>query len=151
MEEILLEKINNLASVFCEEMGVELVDLKVRRFQGNTSIEILADKKFGGITIAQCSALNRKVSAALEAENTIGGSYTVEVSSPGLDRPLCSKKDFMRARNRDVRFFLTQPLEEKLEYAGTIEEVEEENVVVNVGETMIHIPINIINKAKYII
>ena len=151
MEEILLDRINNLVMPFCEECGVELVDLNVRRFKGSAAIEILADKKFGGITIAECSALNRKISAALETENFLGDSYTIEVSSPGLDRPLRNRKDFMRAKNRDVRFFLSQPLAGKQEYDGTIEEVEEEAVVVNADAQMIRIPINSINKAKHII
>lgn len=151
MEEDLLAKINRLVLPFCEEMGIELVDLSIRHFSGSVSIEVLADKKFGGITIAQCSSLNRKINEALEAENILGDSYTVEVSSPGLDRPLMNEKDFMRAQNRDVRFFLTQPLGEKQEYAGTIVEVEAGHVVINADGNTVRIPVNIINKAKYII
>ena len=151
MEEILIERINNLVLQFCEELGVELVDLNVRRFKDNASIEVLADRKFGGITIAECGSLNRKLNAALEVENFLGGSYTIEVSSPGLDRPLRTKKDFIRARSRDVRFFLSQPLLEKMEYEGTIEEVDEDVVVVNADDHIIRIPINIINRAKHII
>ena len=151
MEELLSDQIGNLISPFLEEMGVELVDLKIYRHRGNAAIAILADKEFGGITIEECSTLNRRISMAMEAQNILNGFYTLEVSSPGLDRPLRTAKDLRRARQREARFFLSQPVAGKLEHAGTIEEVNNENVLVRVNDQMISIPIHLINKAKQVI
>ena len=151
MEELLLDKLKAIIDPITAEMNLVLVDLSLRRYYGNISIEILADKEFGGITIEECTALNRRIGQTMEEMNLIAGSFNLEVSSPGLDRPLKTKKDFVRTIRRPVRFFLAQPVAEKLEHAGTIEHVEDENVLVNINGEVIRIPINIINKAKQII
>ena len=151
MEEILLDRINNLILPCCEESGVELVDLDVRRFSGQVAIEILVDKHQGGVTIGECSGLNRKIGEALEAANLIPEDYTLEVSSPGVDRPLKTRKDFVRAVGREIRVFLSEPVAERLEHEGVIEEVQEENVVIENDDGLISLPISKINKAKQII
>ncbi len=134
-----------------EEMSVELVDMRMRRYGGQTTLEILVDKRSGGITVAECSVLNRKIGEALEVASVFAGPYMLEVSSPGIDRPLRTKNDFLRTLKREVRIFLSQPVANRIEYEGTIEKVEDDRVIVNVDEEFITIPLSNINKAKQII
>lgn len=151
MIDSLNEKILEIAKPFFEEIGAELVDLNVRRTHSQVHIQILADKPAGGITIDECSELNRKIGDAIEGQSLIGVHYLLEVSSPGLDRPLKTFRDFLRVRGREVRFFLSEPVEEKLEHAGVVQRIEGDQVVIESNFSKIVIPLNKINKAKQVI
>ena len=149
--ESLGEKIEKLAQPFLEAMDVELVDLHVHRYRGDLTIQILADKANGGITIEECSQLNRKIADAIENENPPAQRYILEVSSPGIDRPLRTAKDFKRANGREVRFFLSEPIHAKIEYVGVVTGVDAEQVTVDCQSTQMMIPIDKIHKAKQVI
>lgn len=114
-----------------KEMGVQLFDLHLIRLKDVFKIQVLVDKPEGGITIDECSLINKHLNEDLIESQILGDEYTIEVSSPGLDRPLKTKKDFFRVVGRKVRFHLLEPQEKKLEYHGTIEEVQEDNIVIN--------------------
>ena len=149
--ESLGEKIEKIAQPFLAAMDAELVDLHVNRYRGNLTIQILADKAGGGITIGECSQLNRKIGDAIENENFMAQRYILEVSSPGADRPLKTTRDFKRVNGRQVHFYLSEPINEKIEYVGVVKEIQEEEVTVDCKSTQITIPIDKIQKAKQII
>ena len=86
-----------------------------------------------------------------EEENFILGRYIVEVSSPGLDRPLKTVKDFLKVMGREVRFHLLEPIENKIEHSGKIKEVHDDEVVIESKLQTITIPFRIIQKAVQII
>ena len=144
----LSEDIQKLIEGFLKEAEVVLVDLNVRRHGGQVAIEILADKPSGGITIDECSRLNRKINDAIETQNLIAENYTLEVSSPGLDRPLKTAADFLRMMEREVRIFLCEPVDNKIEYTGIVLKVENENLTVETLGGQVFIPIQKINKAE---
>ena len=79
------------------------------------------------------------------------GNYSLEVSSPGLDRPLKTKKDFLRVSGREVVFYLSENLHGKKEHQGVIKDVSEEKVEVQTKSGLVSIPFKIINKAVQII
>ena len=139
--------IQQLIEPFLKEAGVVLVDLNIRRTHRNFHIEILADKSNGGITIDECARLNRVLRDAIEAQNLITENYILEVSSPGLDRPLKTAGDFLRMMGREIRFFLSEPVGNKLEHTGIVSKVENENLTVETLGGKIFIPIQSINKA----
>ena len=125
------EKIKSLIEPFLEQSGLELVELNCRRQGRDFAIEILADRPTGGITIEECSRLNHSIAAALDAQKLIEEIYSLEVSSPGLDRPLRTLKDFKRVVNAEIRFFLTAPLEGTCEHVGILKEVRADSLVVD--------------------
>jgi ribosome maturation factor RimP len=151
MLETLTEKIEKLLTPFLEEMGLDLVDFRVHRMAGQVTIGIFVDRPTGGITLLECTELNRRISMALDQQDWLTESYLLEVSSPGVDRDLRTKKDFLRVLSREIRVFLREPVKNKHEYAGILQSVEEEYLVLKAdsGEEMI--PIGKINKAKQII
>ncbi len=149
--EFLSEKIEKITLPFLDVMGLELVELNIRRHNGETTIQIFADKHHGGITLDECTALNRRVSEIIEAQNIISERYTLEVSSPGLDRPLKTAKDFKRVLGRRVQFYLNEPVANRLEYAGEVKNADDNGVVIGVTNDEIMIPLDKINKAKQII
>src|SRR3989338_2341438 len=91
---------------YLKTQNIDLVYL-IYRYEGrDLVVRILADRPEGGISIGDCAYLNKEVSAILDAKNILEGQYILEVSSPGLDRPLRQKQDFLRCTNKRVRFFV---------------------------------------------
>jgi ribosome maturation factor RimP len=100
-QETQLAAIQALAEPILNERHLELVELTAHPRGGEQLIRMLVDG-VGGVTIEQCAQANRRIGEALEQANVIEGRYTVEVSSPGLDRPLTVKRDFERAIGEDL-------------------------------------------------
>ena len=145
------EKIKALLATILSTTSFELVELNIHRSTRSTIIQVFADKPNGGITLDECSMINRKLSEKLEEENFILGRYIVEVSSPGLDRPLKTVKDFLKVMGREVRFHLLEPIENKIEHSGKIKEVHDDEVIIESKLQTITIPFRIIQKAVQII
>ena len=151
MLDSLKNDLENFLSGVMAPLSMELVDLKLR-YQGNTiAVEVLADKPQGGITIEECSSLNKSIREYLEQGSFQDGAFEVEVSSPGLDRPLKTPRDFRRVIGQDVRFYLSEKIEGKLEHAGTVKDIQEDRVVVSTPSDSLVLPIEKINKAVQII
>lgn len=150
-EEIAL-KVNDLLKPFLQEFHLVLVDLVVKRRQQDYYLAVIIDRPTGGITIEECSRVNKRLSERLEAENTIREDYILEVSSPGLDRPLKTQQDFLRVMNRTAHFCLAAPVHNKLEQEGLVIKADAAHVVIivsNYGE--VTIPLNTIHKAVQVI
>ena len=97
-----LETIRPVALPILEAASVELVELTAHQHGGQVVVRLLVDK-VGGMTIQDCARLNQLIGQALDAADCLAQSYTLEVSSPGLDRPLVSKRDFERAIGEGLR------------------------------------------------
>ena len=137
-----------LAQPLFDQAGVDLIGLNVRKQGSEVMIQIIADRPDGGISMEECSHLNRKVVEAIDNQAAITEGYSLELSSPGLDRPLETRKDFLRALRQEIRFLLTGPLGGKHEYTGVLKEVRDDRVLIETqkyGE--ITIPIGNILKA----
>lgn len=87
-----------------------------------------------GITLDECARLNQEIGQILDRENVIQESYLLEVSSPGLDRPLLSTRDFQRNIGRPIRVILHQPLNEQNVWEGLVQGVDEQKVFIQTGE-----------------
>lgn len=155
----LLEKIRLTAQGYLEGLSYELVDLSLAKANGRITLRLLTDRPRGGISLKECADLNQGLSAILDRENTLEENYVLEVSSPGVDRPLASRKDFLRTQGRQVRVVLNEPFEGKREIIGIISKVENDSLFFNLGEKTvdgstartIKIPLNKIKKAKQVI
>lgn len=143
----LKERLLALVVPIFEQSALDLVELNVRRQGAEWVIQVLADRPGGGISLEECSYVNRKIVETIDAAEAVV-DYSLEVSSPGIDRPLKTKKDFLRVLHQDVRFHLSGPVGGKKEYIGLLKKVDDEGVVI---ETQKHgeitIPINNIVKA----
>ena len=135
---------------YIDEMSAELVELTIKHRGKTVVIDVLADRP-GGITIDECAFINKKIDHALERKNWFGEDYTVEVSSPGLDRPLKTSKDFSRAFGRKIRVHLTHPIEGKLEHQGEICKALDDKILIKTKEQTITIPLEAITKAVQVI
>lgn len=151
-KQVFIEELRGIIGGYLEARGLELVEL-IYRYEGkNLFLRILTDKPGGGITIDECAELNTRIGALLDENGSLGQQrYMLEVSSPGLDRPLAKKSDFLRCVGREARFFLSEPLNGRLEYEGQIVRADDSAVYVDIGASVMDIPLGRINKAKQII
>lgn len=149
-----LEVIGELRSIieeYLKSQNIDLVDLICRQEGSNLVLRILADFPSGGISIKECAHLNKEIGRILDEKDILQQNYLLEVSSPGLDRPLTTKADFFRCLNKTVRIFLKEPLNGKWELEGAISKVEDDLVCININGNIVNIPISIINRAKQVI
>jgi len=146
--------INELKSVlsdFLKIQELDLVDL-IYRYEGRDLIlRILVDKPEGGITLEECTQLNRQISDILDEKDLLQTRYVLEVSSPGLDRNLKTKSDFRRCLNRRVRFFLNEAVNGKIEWEGIITAVKDDVLYIDISGQTLEIPLSKITKAKQIV
>ncbi len=112
-----------------EAMGFELVDLRLRNDQGRWVLCLMADRE-GGITLDECAKLSREVAPHLDVADLIPYRYNLEVSSPGLRRPLVRPADFDRFQGQRLMVRTSRPIEGRKRFRGTGRGVDEEGRVV---------------------
>jgi ribosome maturation factor RimP len=128
--------------------GYELVDLEYRREGRGWVLRIFVDKP-GGVTHADCQRVSEQVGDILDVEDLVTHAYTLEVSSPGLDRPLTRPEDFVRFAGRAVRVSTFAPVEGQRRFAGTLRGCEGEAVLLELaGPRLIRIPHGAISRAR---
>ena len=121
-----------------EGMGFELVRL---RLQGGktATLQIMADRPEGGINVDDCAEISTAVSATLDVEDPLEDAYHLELSSPGIDRPLTRLKDFATFEGYDARLETNQPIDGRKRFKGVLAGVDGEEVLLNIvehGETV---------------
>ncbi len=107
----------------------ELVDVEYVKEAGNWYLRAYIDKE-GGITVDDCETISRTLSDWLDKEDFIADSYILEVSSPGLGRPLKKDKDFERSLGQEVEIRLYKPRDKQKEFAGILKDYDKETVTI---------------------
>lgn len=117
------QKLTELTQDTIEAMGCELVGIECQRAGRYLTVRIFIDKD-GGVTIDDCSNVSRQISAIFDVEDPIADKYNLEVSSPGLDRPLFNLAHYQRFIGRDAVIHLRIPMFDRRKWQGKIEQVE---------------------------
>jgi len=143
-----LDRVRNTAREIVEFAGMELVHLEMKREPGGLLLRLYIDKE-GGITLDDCARISRQLSVQLDVEDPIEDRYTLEVSSPGLDRPLFSDGDFDRFRGRKIRLSTHVPLEGRRNYLGRLEGIVDGSVRLTLDDgRQVAIPRDQVAKAR---
>lgn len=146
-----IAELKGIIEGFLKEKNFEFVDL-IYHYEGkDLMLRVITDRPEGGITMDECTHLNREICDILEQKEIIQSRYIMEVSSPGLDRPLKTKNDFSRSLNRNVKFLLNDLINGKLEWDGKIIRVDDNSVYADINGNIVEIPLPKIAKAKQII
>ncbi len=137
--EEILERVERAVQPILETNHVELIELKFRYESKQMVLQFLVDHPKGGITLQECACLNEQMGSLLDTINVIEGVYVLEVSSPGLDRPLKTQRDFERVKGQLIRVIARLPLETKMVHTkeelisvnliGTVLEMTQKGVV----------------------
>lgn len=128
-------------------MGMELVEIQFRREGHGWVLRLFIDKE-EGVTIDDCAAVSREISSYLEVEDLINHAYHLEVSSPGLERPLRKREDFTRFVERLARIKLREPINEQRVLIGTLLGLEGETVLLEMDKETVRIDLENIAKAR---
>lgn len=111
--------IEEIVSPIVDSKGFEIVDIEYVKEAGEYYLRVFLDKE-GGISLNDCEAVSRELSEILDVKDPIKDNYFLEVSSPGLDRPLKKDKDFIRYQGRDVEIKLYKPLNGSKQFEGEL-------------------------------
>ena len=147
------EKIAVLASKVFDAAGMELIELKVAGHKNDVIIQVTADKASGGINIRECAILNKALVAAIEQESFLPPeNFSLELSSPGLDRPLVTRRDFLRFIGKELHFLLNEAINGKKEAQGVLNEVGESDLTITTsGNKQLILPLSAIVKGMLVI
>jgi ribosome maturation factor RimP len=121
------EDIIGLVEPVIESEGLELVELECLRMKTRWLVRIFIDREQGGATLDDCTAISHQVGDLLNVHDLPPGPYTLEVSSPGLDRPLTRDKDFEKYRGSKVRIRTREAIDGSRNFLGTLAEVVEQD------------------------
>ncbi|TDT61570.1 ribosome maturation factor RimP [Fonticella tunisiensis] len=137
MDKLKIERtVEDIALPVTEQLGYELVDVEFVKEEGEWYLRVYIDKE-NGVNLDDCANVSRILSDRLDEIDPIDYSYYLEVSSPGLDRPIKKEKDFERFSGRDIKIKLFSPLNGKKVYTGKLKGLEGDMVVFEkAGEEM---------------
>ncbi len=129
--------------------GFELVEVELSGTGRHTLLRVYIDSP-AGVTVDDCARVSNQLSAILDVEDLIDGRYTLEVSSPGLDRPLVTPEDFTRFTGEMIKVRLGQPLSGRKNFKGRLIAVAPEHVVLGLDGETLDVAFDRIEKARLI-
>jgi ribosome maturation factor RimP len=144
----ILNRLEELIQPLVESQGADLVELQYGRPKRGRGILRLFVDRTGGISIEELARINRMVGGLLEVHDVIPGSYTLEVSSPGLTRALKKPQDYQRYVGRLVRVTTRAPWEGRQVHLGILQGLDGEMVCLKEGESLCLIPLSEIARAR---
>jgi len=145
---VLVEQIEQLAEPVLQEHGAELVFVEFLHEHGQWVLRFYLDKP-NGITLDDCADISAHLGRNLDATDLIPQAYTLEVSSPGINRPLRKQKDFERFQGERADIHLFAPIDGRRHFRGTIESVTNEYVQVkDTMQQLFLLPLSGISKAR---
>ncbi len=144
-------KLEELLSPVVDSLGYEFVGLEYLPQGKHSLLRIYIDKP-EGITVDDCGAVSHQISGVLEVEDPISGHYVLEVSSPGIDRPLFKFEDFERFSGNNVQIRLQIPLDGRRNFKGLLQgvQLDQQLVVLEVDGEIVNLPWDRIEKARLI-
>jgi len=150
IESPLVRRLTELAVPVVEDFGCELVELQFRREAPGWVLRLIIDNA-NGIGIDDCARISREIAHLLEVEDPIEHAYSLEVSSPGLDRPLKRERDFVRCKGKKAKVVVREPIDGQNQCIGLIEDVTQESVTLRTDHGTIEIPFTRMKKARLVI
>ncbi|MDJ0656882.1 MAG: ribosome maturation factor RimP [Xanthomonadales bacterium] len=133
-----------------EDLGYEWVGMEFNPHPKNGLLRIYIDQPETGITVDDCARVSHEVSGLLDVHNLIPGHYNLEVSSPGLDRPLFTPADFERFAGHGVSLTVLVPIDGRRRFKGTISRVEDEQIEIIVDGEVVEIRHADVSKARLV-
>ena len=143
------ETLLRLLEPVIEALGYELVELEFHPQGRGGLLRVYLDRE-GGIGVDDCERASRQVSSVLDVEDPIPGAYTLEVSSPGLDRPLRKAEDYARFAGQRAKLELLLPRDGRRRFSGTLQGIEGGEVQIEVDGVIYRLPLADIGKARLI-
>lgn len=144
------QRLAGIITPVIEDLGFELV--RVRLMSGKTTtLQIMAERPEGGIEVDQCAEISTAVGATLDVEDPIIDEYTLEVSSPGVDRPLTRLKDFATFEGYEAKIETTELIDGRRRFKGQLAGIEGNDVLINIEEGTVGLNFDWLSDAKLVL
>jgi len=146
------DRVDNLRAILepgVSALGFELVDAELTGTGHHTVLRVFIDGP-EGVTVDDCAKVSRQVSAILDVDDPLPGQYTLEVSSPGLDRPLVKPADFERCIGETVKIRMYEPLQGRKNFKGDLVKVSADHVVLAIGQESFDLAFAGMEKARLV-
>ena len=127
-------RIREIIEPVAESLGFEIVRVRLLGGKAGT-LQVMAERADGTMSIEDCAALSRAISPVLDIADPIANEYRLEVSSPGIDRPLTREKDFVRWAGHEAKLELDRPLNGRKRFRGLLRGLDGDNVMVELSDT----------------
>ena len=151
LDEPKMAQLREIAEAAVKDNFLELFDFRVRP-QGNRRVlTVVIDKKSGPVTVDECAAVSQDLEKRLDDLDLIETSYLLEVTSPGLDRPLRHLGDCLRFKGRLAHFVLKEPLEGKVALEGRLGDVDGEKVALLINQETLWVPFSAVKSARLVV
>lgn len=132
------------------DMGFELV--RIRLMSGRVStLQIMAERPDGGMEVEDCAQLSRRLSAVLDVEDPISGEYTLEVSSPGIDRPLTRPVDFERWEGWTAKLETEELIDGRKRFKGELRGVQDGEILIEIEEGVVGLQFDWLSDARLVL
>jgi ribosome maturation factor RimP len=141
-------ELSKLLSPAISALGLELIGVELALSRGSGLVRVFVDAPGRAVTIDDCEAASRELSAVLDVNDPISGRYTLEVSSPGVDRPLFTPEQFSRHIGETVKIELGLPIDNRRRFQGAIVKVEGDQITIEQDGAQVAIPHERITRAR---
>jgi ribosome maturation factor RimP len=147
----LVEQLETLLLPTLESMGFNLVQIKMMDGNKTKLLQIMAEKPDGSMTVDHCAEISHQVSAILDVEDIIPGEYRLEISSPGIDRPLVKHKDYDDYVGHVAKIELALPVNGRKRYTGTIKTLVGDILTIEVDGKPVALDLTDVQSAKLVL
>jgi ribosome maturation factor RimP len=147
MSKEIIDRVESLADPILRDEGMELVETEYRREARGWVLRLYIDKE-RGVTLDDCARLSQEIGRVLDIEDVISVPYILEVSSPGLRRPLRKEKDFIKYRDRTIRVKTVTPVGNRRQFKGKLLDMAGDSIKIDVEGEVFRIPLSNVAKAN---
>ncbi|NLM21463.1 MAG: ribosome maturation factor RimP [Peptococcaceae bacterium] len=146
MSKSVLNKVRQLVEPKISELGLELIDAEYVKEGAHWYLRFFIDKD-GGVDIDDCAEASQKIGEILDRDNPIPQAYMLEVSSPGIERPLRKREDYEKYKGEMVSVYTTEPFQGYSCFTGYLKGLENDNVFLEYEDQQILIPFDLVDRA----
>ena len=143
----IIERVREIAEPLCASEGMELVHIEYRRESSGVILRLFIDRP-GGVTLDDCTDISRQLDDLLDIHIEEIPPYTLEVSSPGIDRPLVKKEDYEKFKGQKARIKTVKPMNGQKNFKGILQGISRGNIKLEVDGKTVTIPLNDILKGN---
>ena len=147
MSKEIVDRVCAIVDPILSNEGMELVEIEYRRESKGWVLRLYIDKA-GGVTLNDCTHISQEVGRSLDVEDFISTPYTLEISSPGLPRPLKKEKDFIKYCNQIIKVKTIDPIENRRQFKGKLLGISENRIEIETEGGIIQIPVSNVAKAN---
>lgn len=144
----IVHEVSSVAEPLLDSCGMEMVDTEFLSEKGRWILRVFIDRE-GGVTLDDCAGVSRELGDLIEAKSIIDYPYALEVSSPGLNRPLKKERDFIRSIDKMLKVTMSQPINNRRNFTGRLADVREGIIHLSLDDTnVVELPLEGIERAR---